>query len=47
MIGFLLQRSFNADDWGAFLVTGVCALLGAFAFTVAEIVWRKRHPPHP
>lgn len=40
-VGFILQAQTASDDVQAFLITGGCALLGAFVFSYIDVTRQR------
>ncbi len=41
-VGFIIQAQMDSDSVQAFLVTGVCAMLGAFVFSYIDVTRQRR-----
>lgn len=42
VVGFILQALTASDNIQAFLITGVCAMLGAFIFSYIDVTRQQR-----
>lgn len=41
-VGFILQALTASDNMQAFLITGVCAMLGAFVFSAIDVRQQRK-----
>ena len=44
IIGFLISQN-NDNAIAAFIITGICCLIGAALFSYAEVFWHMRNNP--